>query len=233
MNLLLEIGAEEIPDWMLSGALEYLGASVGDLLKAHQLGGSSIRTDATPRRLVVRAEGLIAQQADSEERIWGPVKSAPPAAVAGFAKKQGLEPDQLEILSDGKAEKYSCIRKTAGRAAGAILAGALPELVLKTPFPKSMYWVASSEPGRGPVRFIRPIRWIVALLDDKVIPFEIASVPAGNESSGHRKLGAARFPVTYENYEQKLRENFVILLQKNAKPTFARSPPSTNATTTF
>ena len=69
-----------------------------------------------------------------------------------------------------------------------------------------MYWT-----GKGGVRFIRPIRWIVALLDDQVIPFEIAGVASGNESSGHRKLGAARFPVTYENYEDKLRENFVIL----------------------
>ena len=86
-----------------------------------------------------------------------------------------------------------------------ILAEALPELVLKTPFPKSMYWVASN------IRFIRPIRWIVALLDDAVIPFDIAGVPSGNQSSGHRKLGAYRFPVTCENYEQKLRENFVIL----------------------
>jgi glycyl-tRNA synthetase beta chain len=206
MNLLLEIGAEEIPDWMLAGALEYLDTAVGDLLKTHELGEASIRTDATPRRLVVRAQGLIAQQPDSEERVWGPARSAPPAAVAGFAKKLGLDPDQLEILSDGKTEKYSCIRRIAGRASSAILADAMPELVLKTPFPKSMYWT-----GKGGVRFVRPIRWIVALLDDQVIRFEIAGIPAGNESSGHRKLGAARFPVTYESYEQKLRENFVIL----------------------
>lgn len=205
MNLLLEIGAEEIPDWMIAGALEYLGGAVWSLLKENQLGDAAIRTDATPRRLVVRAEGVIGQQPDSEERVWGPAKSAPAAAVAGFAKKQGVEPEQLEVLSDGKAEKYSCVRKIAGRAAGTILAEALPGLVLKTPFPKTMYWSSKS------VRFIRPIRWIVALLDDRVIPFEIAGVAAGNESSGHRKLGAARFAVTYENYEQKLRENFVIL----------------------
>jgi glycyl-tRNA synthetase beta chain len=98
------------------------------------------------------------------------------------------------------------VKKVAGRSASAILAGALPPLVLKTPFPKTMYWT-----GRGGVRFIRPIRWIVALLDDEVIPFEIAGIAAGNESSGHRKLGAARFPVTFENYEQKLRENYVLL----------------------
>lgn len=205
MNLLLEIGSEEIPDWMIAGALEYLGGAVWSLLKENQLGDAAVRTDATPRRLVVRAEGVIGQQPDSEERVWGPGKNAPAAAVAGFAKKQGVDPAQLEILSDGKAEKYSCVRKTAGRAASAILAEALPQLVLKTPFPKTMYWSSKS------VRFIRPIRWVVALLGDEVIPFEIAGVAAGDESSGHRKLGAARFAVTYENYEQKLRENFVIL----------------------
>ncbi len=157
MNLLLEIGAEEIPDWMIAGALEYLGGAIWGLLKDNQLGDAAVRTDATPRRLVVRAEGVIAQQPDSEERVWGPAKSAPAAAVAGFAKKQGVEPEQLEILSDGKAEKYSYVRKTAGRPASAILAEALPQLVLKTPFPKTMYWAAKS------VRFIRPIRWVVAL----------------------------------------------------------------------
>ncbi len=206
MNLLLEIGAEEIPDSMLNGALEYLGAAVGELFKQHQLGGEKIRTDATPRRLVVRAEGIAPRQQDTEERVWGPAKGAPPAAVAGFAKKQGVEPEALGLLSDGKVEKYTCVRQIKGQTALAILADALPALVLRTPFPKTMYWT-----GKGGVRFIRPIRWIVALLDDVVIPLEIAGISSGNESSGHRKLGAARFPVTYEDYEAALRRNYVIL----------------------
>jgi len=205
MNLLLEIGCEEIPDWMLAGALEYLSNAIGDLTKDVRQGGS-IRTDATPRRLVVRVEGLIARQPDSEERVWGPAKSAPAPAVAGFAKKQGVTPEQLEVLSDGKAEKYSYVRKIAGRATTDILAEALPQIILKTPFPKTMLW-----PGKGGARFIRPIRWVVSLLDNKVIPFEIADVKSGNESGGHRKLGKFRFPVTYENFEDQLRENYVIL----------------------
>jgi glycyl-tRNA synthetase beta chain len=200
MNLLLEIGCEEIPDWMLKGALEYLGMAIGALTK------TAIRTDATPRRLVIRTEGLVARQSDSEERVWGPAKSAPAPAIAGFAKKQGIDPSQLEILSDGKAEKYSYVRKTAGRATIDILAEGLPQLILKTPFPKTMLW-----PGKGGARFIRPIRWVVALLDNQVIPFEIADVKSGSQSSGHRKLGANRFPVTYETFEENLRKNFVIL----------------------
>ncbi|MEP6715499.1 MAG: glycine--tRNA ligase subunit beta [Terriglobia bacterium] len=201
MTFLLEIGCEEIPDWMLAGALEYLGAAVGKVA-----GVSSLRTDATPRRLVVRAEGLQEREPDSEDRVWGPAKGAPAGAVAGFAKKQGVAPEQLEVLSDGKAEKYSYVRHTPGRAMADILSEALPVLILKTPFPKTMYW-----PGKGGPRFIRPIRWIVALAGDAVIPFEIAGVKSGNESSGHRRLGAARFPVTYGDYEQRLRENFVIV----------------------
>ena len=202
MNLLLEIGCEEIPDWMLAGALEYLGRAIADL----KLGETSLRTDATPRRLTVRAEGLVEREPDAEERVWGPAKSAPAPAVEGFARKQGVTVDRLEIVSDGKNEKYSYIRKIAGRPALDILAAALPQLILKTPFPKSMYW-----PGKGGPRFIRPIRWIVALLGQTVIPFEIAGVASGNQSSGHRKLGASRFPVTFETYEQALRDNFVIL----------------------
>ncbi len=206
MNLLLEIGAEEIPDWMLAGALEYLGAAVGDLLKQHQLGGSAIRTDATPRRLVVRAKELAARQDDSSERIWGPGKFAPAAALDGFAKKQGIEREQLELVSDGKVEKYTTLRTIAGRPASEILAEALPQLILKTPFPKTMYWT-----GKGGDRFIRPIRWVVALLDDQVIPFTVAGVTSGNESSGHRRLGAARIPVTCLTYEPALRANYVML----------------------
>jgi len=205
MNLLLEIGCEEIPDWMLPGALEYLGQAIGNLLSENKIGTATPRTDATPRRLVLRAEGLLAQQPDSEERVWGPAKSAPPAAVAGFARKQGVETHKLELLSDGKAEKYSYLRKVSGRATKDILVDALPQLVLKTPFPKTMYWASKS------VRFIRPIRWMVALLDNQVVPFEIAGIASANQSAGHRKLGASRFPVTYENFEQKLRENFVML----------------------
>jgi len=206
MNLLLEIGAEEIPDWMLEGALQYLSTAISALIKDKNLGAANIQTDATPRRLVLRAEGLLSREPDTEERVWGPAKSAPEAAIAGFARKQSKTLADLEILSDGKLEKYSFLRKTEGRPANQILAEALPQLILKTPFPKTMYW-----PGKGGPRFIRPIRWIVALLGDEVIPFEIADIWAANESSGHRVLGASRFPVTYDTYEQRLRQNFVIL----------------------
>src|SRR4051794_26141232 len=109
MNLLLEIGCEEIPDWLLAGALEHLSSSIASLVKDRQLGEVTVRTDATPRRLVVRVKGLLEREPDSEERVWGPAKAAPEAAVAGFAKKQGIKPEDLEVVSDGKVEKYSFV----------------------------------------------------------------------------------------------------------------------------
>lgn len=206
MNLLLEIGSEEIPDSMITGALEYLGSAIATAVKDSALGEVETFTDATPRRLVVRAEGILERQADTEERVWGPAKSAPAAAIAGFAKKQGIVPEDLELLSDGKVEKFSCLRRIDGRPAADVLSELLPKIILKTPFPKTMYWA-----GKGTARFIRPIRWIVALLDNQVIPFEVAGIWAANESSGHRRLGARSFAVTYEDYEQKLFQNYVIL----------------------
>jgi glycyl-tRNA synthetase beta chain len=155
LNLLLEIGCEEIPDWMLAGALEYLGGAIGELLKSRQLGGDSIRTDATPRRLVVRAANIAPRQADSEERVWGPARSAPAAAAAGFAKKQGVDLSQLEVLSDGKTEKYSYLRKIQGQAAINLLAEALPALILKT---RPEVYPAYSMGGRAARRRRNPLR---------------------------------------------------------------------------
>jgi glycyl-tRNA synthetase beta chain len=162
--------------------------------------------DATPRRLVLRASGLPERQADSVERVQGPSKSAPPQAVEGFARKQGAAPADLAVETTPKGEYYVFHKKMAGRATKDILAAALPGVVLGIYFPKTMYWTGKSGP-----RFIRPIRWLVALLGDEVVPFEIGGVRAGNLSAGHRRLGAAQVAVTCEDYERRLRENCVIL----------------------
>jgi len=162
--------------------------------------------DATPRRLVLRADGLPSRQADSEERVLGPAKSAPAQAVAGFARKQGVKPEDLVVETTPKGEYYCFTRKVAGRATKDILAGALPGIVLGIYFPKTMYWTAKGGP-----RFIRPIRWIVALLGEEIVPFELAGVHSGALSSGHRRLGAREIAVTTADYEQRLRDHYVIL----------------------
>ncbi len=200
MNFLLEIGAEEIPDHMIEPALEYLKTECAKLLN------SEVRVDGTPRRLTVRAENIIEREPDSEELVTGPSTSAPAGAVAGFAKKLGVPPEALARTTGAKGEYYTYLRKVPGRLTRDILAQSLPKLILAMPFPKTMYWA-----GKGSERFIRPIRWLVALLGGDVVPFEIAGVKSSNLSSGHRTLGQKWFSVTYEDYEQKLRDNFVIL----------------------
>jgi glycyl-tRNA synthetase beta chain len=198
LPFLLEIGTEEIPDWMIPPALENLRA-----LFVEAMGGEfSATVDATPRRLVLQAAGLPERQADVVKKVSGPAVTAPEAAVAGFARKQGVTANELQ-QEDGR---YVFSRLIPGRTMRDILAEALPGIVLKIYFPKTMYWTAKNGP-----RFIRPIRWIVALLGDQIVPFEIAGVKSGNVSSGHRQLGAAQVPVTIDTYEAKLRENGVIL----------------------
>jgi glycyl-tRNA synthetase beta chain len=204
MNLpfLLEIGTEEIPDWMIPNALENLHL----LFEKIELPHESVTLDATPRRLVLRVDGLPERQADSEERVLGPAKSAPPQAVAGFARKQGINPEDLVVESTPKGEYYRFTKKIEGRRTADILAEALPGIILGIYFPKTMYWTARNGP-----RFIRPIRWIVALLGEEIIPFEIAGVRSGNLTAGHRSLGAREVVVTSADYVQRLRDHYVIL----------------------
>jgi len=202
LPFLLEIGVEEIPDWMIPDALENLHL----LFEKLEIPYESVRLDATPRRLVLRAEGLPARQADSQERVLGPAKSAPPQAVAGFARKQGVKPEDLAIETTPKGEYYSFIKKAPGRLTKDILAAALPGIILQIYFPKTMYWT-----GKGGPRFIRPIRWIVAMLGEEIVPFELAGVRSGALTCGHRRLGAKEIAVTPADYVERLRDHYVIL----------------------
>jgi glycyl-tRNA synthetase beta chain len=202
LPFLFEIGVEEIPDWMIPDALENLRL----LFEKLEIPYESVTLDATPRRLVLRAEGLPARQADSQERVLGPAKSAPPQAVEGFARKQGVKPQDLAIETTPKGDYYSFIRNVPGRLTKDILAEALPGIVLQIYFPKTMYWTGKSGP-----RFIRPIRWIVALLGEEIVPFELAGVRSGALTSGHRRLGAKEIAVTPADYVERLRHHYVIL----------------------
>lgn len=195
MNFLLEIGTEEIPHWMIPSALAQL--SKLDLLGAQPV------VDATPRRLVVQAAGVPERTADQSRVVKGPPVSAGEKAAAGFAKKQGIEFSALS-RSEGYYEARIPI---PGSRSVDILSESLPQAILGIQWPKAMYWTG----GKSGPRFIRPIRWIVALLDDQIIPFEIAGVRSGSVTRGHRQLGASSIPVTIATYEAGLRRNFVIL----------------------
>ncbi len=225
MNFLLEIGTEEIPHWMIPRALQQLRA----LYNGYQ----DLLVDATPRRLLVKGSGLDERTPDHEMIIPGPPLSAGDRAAAGFAKKQGINPSEL-----GKAGEYYEYRKLVqGRKMIDILAENLPGDIRSIQWPKTMYWIG----GKTGPRFIRPIRWMVALLDDQVIPFEIAGVKSGNVTRGHRQLGSSSIPVTIENYEAELRRNFVILssherrhkIEKEAAALGAKIDPDLLETLTF
>jgi glycyl-tRNA synthetase beta chain len=211
LPFLLEIGTEEIPDWMIQPALGNLEALFTGLVAANRLSAMSVNTDATPRRLILKAEALTERQPDAEELISGPPVSAafkdgqPTGASLGFARKMGVEVGQLETLQTPRGEYVAYKKKIAGRSTRDILASALPDLILKIQWPKTMYWT-----GKGGPRFIRPIRWLVALLGSEVVPFEVAGVQAGSVSAGHRQLGAACVPVTIEDYDKRLYENGVV-----------------------
>jgi glycyl-tRNA synthetase beta chain len=195
MNFLLEIGTEEIPHWMIPGALD-------QLLKANWFDRQVI-VDATPRRLVVHSAQFPDRTSDQEQIIKGPPISAGDKAAGGFARKQGVDLSAMTKVGD-----YYELRKTIpGRSTLELLAEALPSTILGIQWPKTMYWTG----GKTGPRFIRPIRWIVALLDDQVIPCEIAGVTSGSVTRGHRILGSFRISVSFANYEAALRDNFVIL----------------------
>ncbi len=206
LPFILEIGTEEIPDWMIIPALNQLQDMFQALLDQQALGGRVEETHATPRRLFLRASGLLEKQADVEELVMGPAKSAGAGAAAGFARKMGTTPDQLTTQTTAKGEYFAFTKRVPGQSTSDVLARELPALILKIAWPKSMVWR-----GKGTEKFIRPIRWIVALLRDSVAPFEIAGVKSGNTTVGHRVLGQRSIPVTVHDFSQKLRANGVIL----------------------
>ena len=214
-DFLLEIGLEEVPARMIAGAEAELGKRVSDLLKRERLLGESgkVATYSTPRRLAVLAEGVLAKQADTEEQLTGPSwkvafkDGAPTAAAEAFAKKAGVAVADLKKVDTPKGEYVGATVKRAGRAATEILVAELPKEVLAIYWAKNMYWRTGK-----PERFVRPVRWVVALTDSTVVPLEIAGIAAGNTSRGHRVLhGETQVEIpSAAAYKETLRKAFVI-----------------------
>jgi glycyl-tRNA synthetase beta chain len=190
-DFLLEIGLEEVPARMIAGAEAELGRRVTELLTRERLlaDGAKVTTYSTPRRLAVLAEGVLAAQADTEEQLTGPSwkvafkDGAPTAAAEAFAKKAGVAVNALEKVTTPKGEYVGATVRRKGRAAAEILSSELPKETLAIYWAKNMYWRAGK-----PERFVRPVRWLVALLDSEVVPVEIAGIAAGWASRGHRVL---------------------------------------------
>ena len=215
-NFLFELGLEEIPARMIASAEAELGNQIGELLTRERLlaEGGKVTTYSTPRRLAVLAEGILAAQADTEEQLTGPSwkvafkDGAPTPAAQAFAKKAGLGVEALEKITTAKGEYVGATVKRAGRSATEILAAEMPKKALSLSWAKNMYWRAGK-----PERSVRPVRWVVALLDSAVVPFEIAGIAAGNTSRGHRVLHGEA-PVAIASaaaYAEALREAKVLV----------------------
>lgn len=210
-DLLFEIGAEEIPAGFMPNILGQLKQLAETKLNDAHLPFESIATYGTPRRLALIVNGLADTSAEISERHKGPSASiaydadgnATKAAI-GFARGKGLDVADL-VVEDGYIYAET---KTAGVPAKDIVTDMLPQLITGLNFPKSMHW------GNLDAKFVRPVRWLVALLDEEVIPVEFATVKSGNVTRGHRFLGADEITIkNAASYVETLKENFVMVDQ--------------------
>jgi len=201
-DFLLEIGCEEIPARMIAEAIGHLRQSVAGLLETCHLlpepydEATTPFDFSTPRRLAVIFPGILPKQEDVKETIVGPpVSSAykdgvPTRAAEGFAKKAGIPLDALERKQVGKAEYLQATVLRQGKDTATILAEFLPREIAAMPWPKNMYWRKPNE------RFVRPVRWLVAMLDGETIPLEFDGIKAGKASRGHRILSSDNIAIS-------------------------------------
>jgi glycyl-tRNA synthetase beta chain len=217
-DFLFEIGCEEIPAGMIGKSARELKVILEKYLSTTGLldsrsSNASIETFGAPRRLTAIVREVRLKQEDVTREITGPPRSIafdsvgePTRAAESFASKQGIPLSKLRIVNTPKGEYVAAVQIIPGRLASEILAEFLPQAIQEVSWPRSMYWTGP----RGP-RFIRPIRWIVALLDGNVIPFSFAGVQSGNRTRGHRFLGKSNVSLSGpSDYDAKLKKNFVL-----------------------
>ena len=195
---LLEIGCEEIPDWMIVPALEFLKREFAALSQKEGLGVPVFEPSlmGTPRRLSLLAADLRLRQEDRDVEVTGPRVAAaydsagkPTRALEGFARAQGLEPEQIRRVMTPKGECVAARRRVEGRSAADVLSEAIPVIVESIPFGKTMKW------GEGRFRFARPIHWIVCLLGAEIVPFRVAGIASGRTSRGARFEGSRELEI--------------------------------------
>jgi glycyl-tRNA synthetase beta chain len=215
-SFLLEIGSEEIPARFIPGALAELKSRAAALFADTRLTCGEIRTLATPRRLALRVDDLALRQPDRRLEVKGPPVSVafdadgnPTRAALGFAKKVGLKLEDCERVQDARGEFLMANKSEPGRSAVEILGESLLGLVLSLPFRKVMRW------GDSDLEYPRPLQWLVALLDDEIVPLQIGDLKAGRLSRGHRTLAKDRSLEIDRpaNYEQILSEGGIIVDQ--------------------
>ena len=212
-TFLLEIGTEELPARDLSSALTQLREKVPALLKEHRLDHEGLRVLGTPRRLAVLIKGLAPRQRPVEEVVKGPpVRAAfddegkPTKAAEGFARKQGVAVEDLEVGEVNGGQYVVAIRRREGRPTPEVLAEILPTLIADLHFPLSMRW---NETG---IAFSRPIRWLVALLGEQIVPFEYAGIATGRTTRGSRPEGSPSLKIpSADAYLSLMAEHHIVV----------------------
>jgi glycyl-tRNA synthetase beta chain len=190
-DFLFEIGLEEMPARMIAAAQAELAERLQALFTRENLlmPGATVESYSTPRRLAVKINAVRSQQADTEETLTGPSwtiafkNGEPTPAGHAFAKKAGVELSDLTKSTSAKGEYVTARVLRKGQFTAAVLAAKLPRELAAIYWPKNMYWRAGK-----PERFVRPLRWLLALLDDEVMPIEFAGTISSNETYGHRIL---------------------------------------------
>lgn len=208
-DLLLEIGTEEVPAHVMPGVLAQLKERAEKAFQENRIAFASVRTLGTPRRMALLVKNLAEKQADVTSENRGPsVKIAfdtdgkPTKAAQGFARGQHVAPEDL-VEKDGYV--YAVVHET-GKETAELLKTLLPELICALSFPNNMRW------GSLEFKFIRPIRWLVALFDSEVIPFEVANVTSGRVSRGHRFLSQGDFSIVKaDDYEKDCKAQYIIV----------------------
>ena len=193
VELLLEIGVEELPYQFIAPALSSLEDHAGRLFQEARLSYGSIKAYGTPRRLALVVQALAIHQTAVTKETMGPSKSVafdqagqPTKAAIGFATGQGVPVDSLQVRQTPKGEYLFAVKQDAGRTTKTVLLNLLPQLISTLSFPKAMKW---NESG---MRFARPIRWLVAMYGGSVLPIEVSGVKAGNRTHGHRVLSSGK-----------------------------------------
>lgn len=208
----MEIGTEELPAGVIDSALAALAQKFAEMVAGRGLTYSSLKTFGTPRRLAMMISELAAWQDDRTDELLGPPVSIaldsqgkPLQAAISFAQKAGVAVEDLVVRPGKRGDVLAAIKRQPGRPTAELLMEMLPQLVASIPFPKTMRWEESG------FRFSRPIRWMVALLGEDVIPFRVADITAGRETWGHRVLAVN--PVVFtgpEGYEERLLDAYVV-----------------------
>jgi len=211
-KFLFELGLEEIPADMISPALGQMCQNFEKRLEEACIAYGSIRPFASPRRLAFLVEDLPDHQPEREEVVLGPSQSVaydeqkkPTRAVEGFARKGGVAVADLEVVETPKGNYVGYRKKIPGKSLSEVLQEVLPQVLTSISWPKNMYWRESR------FRFIRPLRWCLALLNDQILPFEFEGLQAGNTTRGHRFLGEPEIQVPrVDDYLDQLRQNYVL-----------------------